>query len=218
MAVLAANIRTEALRYRNGEAADDSYAIELFRRAATDEDPFAWELIIEQYRPHVLACLRRHPAWGDRAELDDDYWTMRVFQRFWCAIKSNRLQKFEKLAAVLAYLKLCAQSVLLDEARSARVSAISLDSAFEASDARQDVAAQVLGRLSGRMLWQVVLSEAQDQQEHVVARMSWVRGMRPAEIYAARPSLFESVDDVYRIKRNLLMRLRRSPRLADLLG
>ncbi len=215
---LADNIRTEAVRYRNGEAADDSFAVELFRRAASGDDPLAWDLLISLYRPHVLACLRRHPAWADRAEPDDDYWIMRVFQRFWYAIKADRLQIFERLAAILAYLKMCAHSVLLDEARSARAASISLDDAFEASDNQPDVAAQVIGRLSSKMVWQIVLGEAQGDQEPIIAHMSWVQGMRPAEIYAARPGLFDTVDDVYRIKRNLLMRLRRNPRLADLLA
>ena len=219
IAALAVDIRIQAQHYRDGEATDDSYALELFRRAASDAQPAAWEELVSLYRPHVLACLKRHPAWPDRREPDDDYWVMRVFQRFWSATRSNRLRNFHTLAAILAYLKLCTHSVLLDEARSSRsVSLCALDEAFEARDTRPDVAAQVVGKLSSKMVWQMVLSEAQGEQEPVIARLSWMRGMRPAEIHAARPGLFASVDEVYRIKRNLLMRLRRSPRLAELLA
>jgi hypothetical protein len=219
IAALAVAIRVQAQHYRNGEAADDSFALELFRRAALDAQPAAWEELVSLYRPHVLACLKRHPAWPDRREPEDDFWVMQVFQRFWSATRSDRLRNFHTLGAILAYLKLCVHSVLLDEARGPRAMPLhALDGELEIPDSRPDVAAQVVGKLSSKMVWQMVLSEAQGEQEPVVARLSWVRGMRPAEIYAAKPALFASVDDVYRIKRNLLMRLRRSPQLADLLA
>jgi hypothetical protein len=121
------------------------------------------------------------------------------------------------LAAVLTYLKLCAHSVLLDDVRAAAASQTSsLDGVSERLTSDQDVATEVIGRLSGQRVWQIVLTEAQGRQEPVVARRSWARRMKPSQIYAAHPELFDSVAEVYRIKRHLVERLRRNPRLAEL--
>jgi hypothetical protein len=42
--------------------------------------------------------------------------------------------------------------------------------------------------------------------------------MKPVEIYEKHPDLFDGVAEVYRIKRNVLERLRRSERLMEVLG
>jgi hypothetical protein len=179
----------------------------------------SWDAVVHQYRWLVLLYVKRHHAWVERGELDDEYWVMRVFQRFWSAVKADRFHQFRRLASVVAYLKLCAHSVLLDELRAARAAQVfSLDRVSKAYAAWQDVGTEVVGKLSCQILWRAVLSEAQGSQEPVVARLSWVQGMQPSEIYAARPGLFESVGAVYRIKRNLLERLRKNPLLAELSG
>jgi hypothetical protein len=45
----------------------------------------------------------------------------------------------------------------------------------------------------------------------VVAYLSFTRELKPSEIFGRHPRLYASVADVYRIKRNLIERLRRSP-------
>jgi hypothetical protein len=48
--------------------------------------------------------------------------------------------------------------------------------------------------------------------------LAYVQGLKPGEICQQRPHIFSSVEDVYRIKRNVLERLRRNQRLQALLG
>jgi len=42
--------------------------------------------------------------------------------------------------------------------------------------------------------------------------------MKPSDVFAHEPQRFESVNDVYRIKRNVLDRLRNSPRIQAFLA
>jgi hypothetical protein len=211
--------RDESERYARGESHADEFGLELFRRAVCSGDCLAWEALSAQYRSLVLTNLRRHPAWPSRFEKDDDYWVTRTFQRFLMAVKPDRLRWFPTLPALLAYLKMCAHSVLLDEVRAAHASRLaSIDDLPEAFGASVDVADEVVDELSRRSLWEAVAAELRGGKERVVARLSWVRWMKPVEIYSSRPELFESVDDVYRIKRNVLDRLRRSERLTAILG
>jgi hypothetical protein len=66
-------------------------------------------------------------------------------------------------------------------------------------------------------LWSAVYGELQDDAERLVARLSLQLSMKPAEIQKLHPENFPTIGDVYRIKRNLLDRLRRSPRLREFL-
>jgi hypothetical protein len=47
--------------------------------------------------------------------------------------------------------------------------------------------------------------------------LSFVLDLKPGEIQERHPELFASVDDVYRIKRNVVERLRRSPQIREFL-
>ena len=56
----------------------------------------------------------------------------------------------------------------------------------------------------------MVEREMRDEAEQLVARLSFVAGLSPREIRARHPDRFADVNTVYRIKRNLIDRLRRS--------
>jgi hypothetical protein len=210
--------REETERYLRGEEHSDAFGLELFKRAVSGDRP-AWDALVAQYRPLVLAYLRRHPAWTSRGDRDDDYWVTRTFQRFVMAVKPDRLPWFPTLASLLAYLKLCSHSVLLDEVRAADASRLaSLEEVPEAPTISPDVAHEVLDELAPRTLWDAVAAELLSGKERVVARMSWVRSMTPRDIYASAPDLFDSVADVCQTKRTVLSRLRRSERVMQILG
>jgi hypothetical protein len=75
-----------------------------------------------------------------------------------------------------------------------------------------------VGRLAGEQWWETVLRELHGESEQVVAFLSFARDLKPSEIFERHPRLYESVDDVYRIKRNLIERLRRSPEVRAFLA
>ena len=52
----------------------------------------------------------------------------------------------------------------------------------------------------------------------MVAYLSFARELKPSEIFGRHPGLYASVADVYRIKRNLIERLRRSPQVRAFLA
>lgn len=209
----------ETSRYRRGEGAGDRYCLELMRRAICDRDGAAWELLLTQYRSLVLAWVRQHPASASMPE-EGDYWVTRVFERFWMAVGPERFGSFGQLAAVLRYLKMCVHSVLLDEARArAARAADQLDDevASELAD-RTDVEAEVVDRVGGLDLWRAIEAVLVDDGERRVVYCSFALDMKPGEIQARQPELFATVADVYRLKRNALDRLRRSPEIAGFLA
>ena len=215
LAALAERCREETLRFLRGQDRSDAYCFEIFKRAVVGRDDAAWEAIMSQYRGIVLAYVGQHTAAAVLRE-SDDYWLNRAFQRFWSAVGPERFSAFPDLPALLKYLKLCVHSVLLDEVRARRV-AVSLDEIPEVTPSAADAERAVLSELSGQQLWQTIKRELHDEAEEKVAFLSFARDLKPGEIAERHPTLFGSVADVYRIKRNIIERLRRSPEIRAFL-
>jgi hypothetical protein len=216
---LAAACRRETDRFRRGQPSSDAYCFELFRRAICERDGAAWEAVVVQYRGMVLAWVLRQ---GGAVAEEADYWLNRTFDRFWSAVRPERFDMFDGLPRVLRYLQMCAASAVLDERRTQRATAHeSLDGpdSGRAELARggagevADVEGSAVDRLTAQELWQTVIRELPEEGERVVIYASFALGMKPAEIFERHRHLFPSVADVYRVKRNVLERLRRSAAL-----
>jgi DNA-directed RNA polymerase specialized sigma24 family protein len=207
---LARRCREQTQRFLEGGERDDAYCFEIFHRAVVGRDNAAWEAIVAQYRGIVLAYVGQHTAAAMLRE-SDDYWINRAFQRFWSAIGPDRFSQFPDLPSLLKYLKLCVHSVLMDELRARRgATTTPLDEVPVTLPSRVDTERTTLGKLSGQQLWNAIDRELQDEAERTVVFLSFARDLKPADIAERHPRLFGSVADVYRIKRNVIERLRRS--------
>lgn len=211
---LARLCREQTAKFQRHESSSDAFGIELFRRAICERDQEAWDAIFTEYRTLVLAWVRRHPARTSVSD-DDEYWVNRTFERLWLAVEPDRFAAFPTMAALLRYLKRCVNSVLLDEVRSRR--AVDIDTVADdlADTAAVDAEHLVVGHMARNDLWAAVEEEIKDEAERLVAYLCWVLDMRPREICALHPDRFTTVAEVYSVKRNLLDRLRRNPRVRD---
>jgi hypothetical protein len=218
VADLARRCREETLRFLRGEPRDDMYCFELFQLAIAQREHDAWEAIMSQYRGIVLAYVGQHSA-SSLVREPDDFWVNRAFQRFWMAVGADRFDQFHDLPGILKYLKLCVHSVLLDEVRARRGGTVgSLGEVPETTIAQEDAETTVVGELASQQLWNAITEELRGEGEQVVALLSFARGLKPAEIFSRHPTLYENVAEVYRIKRNVIERLRRSPNVRAFLA
>jgi DNA-directed RNA polymerase specialized sigma24 family protein len=186
---------------------------DLFRRAVVGGDQWAWEALYARYERLVGGWLRRHTA-ATQAGESLDYLINRTFERFWLYVTPDRFGSFQGLPALLQYLKLCAHGVLLDDVRS-RVRRQAIYGRVGVG--AQDVV-EVEDRELAHELWQAVRAVAHEEAEYIVAILAFVQGVKPREIHRLHPDRFASVADVYRIKRNLLERLRRDAGIRLLCG
>src|ERR1700676_3364104 len=118
-AALAEQCLRELGAYRHGEPCDESYGLDLFRRATVDGDPQAWEWVQSSFGEIVLAWLRRHPsrATACRLESEENYVAL-AFERFWQASALSQQVSFKTLAAALQYLRASLHGAILDTLRS----------------------------------------------------------------------------------------------------
>ncbi len=208
----------ETNKFLKQSVSNDRYCLELFRRAITSRDDDAWACIYQQYAPLVLTWVNQHysavPLLGQDGSAP---LVNAAFAKFSQALTPAKMGNFDTLAAVLKYLKMCVHSVIADEVRSrqARQYEETLE-LIEHEPASDDPADDAVSNISAQGLWQIIQEELNGEDERVLIYLAYIQGMKPGEISRQHSRLFPSVEDVYRIKRNVLERLRRNRRLQML--
>jgi hypothetical protein len=208
----------ETTKFLKQNISNDRYCLELFRRAITKRDDDAWICIYQQYSPLVLTWVNQHQSATPLLGQDGSAPLVNAaFAKFSQALTPAKMDNFDSLAAVLKYLKMCVHSVVADEvrARQARQYEEALE-LMEHEPATDDPADSVISNLSAQGLWQVIQEELNGEDERVLIYLAYIHGMKPSEISSQNRRLFPTVDDVYRIKRNVLERLRRNRRLQTM--
>ena len=212
--VLAALSARESTKFLKKETSDDRYSLELFRRAIIKRDETAWSCLYQLYTPLVLTWVSQYR--NTHALFEQDGYASLVnaaFAKFAHAVTPVKLSNFDRLAEVLKYLKLCVHSVVTDEARSqqTRFNEASLDE-VEHEPRTEDPAEDVVSLLSAQGLWEIVQEELHGEDERALV-LAYINGYKPAEIWDQHRRLFPTVDDVYRVKRNVRERMRRNRRV-----
>jgi hypothetical protein len=190
----------------------DADALDLFRRAIVDGDQAAWAALCTQYHGLARGWLHRHPA-SHLAGESVEYLVNRAFERFWQWVRPDRFDGFAGLPALLRYLKLCAHSVLLDDIRAQTKQRADHAIFREPGPPLEE---GIVGRIAASDLWRAVLAEVRDETELLVATLSFIHALKPREICEQYPDRVAGVVEVYRIKRNLLDRLRRDETILRL--
>lgn len=213
VSALAVRCQAEAEQFRTGQSHDDRYAIELFRRAIVERDEPAFEAAYQIYHGQVSAWCRRSGA--DDEDLEEFVNT--TWSKFWIHFTEAKLLAAGSLAGILTYLKLCSRSVTLDaERRGAPTTGLDAAEEVATSDLAPDE--HYINAEQRETLWRIVERHLHTERERTLIRLTYQLGLRPVDIHAALPDLFQEVTDVYRMLRNVLDRLRRDADLRSLRG
>jgi DNA-directed RNA polymerase specialized sigma24 family protein len=195
------------------------HCYELFRRAIVEHNNEAWEAIVQQYGALVRHWLLQHPLSHQLAEHDIEDLTFQPFTKFWRFYSAENLANAKTIASILAYLKSCVDTCLRDRLRTQK----RRDHALLNEDidtlthppATPSAQEQVLSDLGSEQIWQIVQNNCNDERDLVIARLSFVLNWKANDIYQEHRQLFNAVDEVYTLKRNLLTRLSRNPQLRQ---
>ena len=199
----------ETIKFRRREHYDPRPCLELFRRAIVLQDQAAWEAVYRHYRLQVLAWVRRHWAYPLQSEPTEAL-VNEAFRRFWHAMTPQRFARLRTLGGIMAYLRRCADSAVIDAHRR-KLKELPLQGRAKGHYEG------LTERLRREELWHFVSDQLRDERERVVVDLSFKQGLAPRKIFAERRDLFSSVQEVRRIKRNVLDRLRRNPYMKEFL-
>lgn len=198
---------------------DPRYCFELFRRAIEDRSEHAWDYVYRQYRSIVAGWVKRHESFTGSGE-EVQYFINRAFEKMWSAMSPEKFGQFPTLKAVLRYLQMCAHSAIIDEVRSSGPATSDIDDGLlpyydggDASAAEDDA----LDNLYKETVWEEVKARLKDDKERTVVYGSYVLALKPSRLYEQYPDTFDDVNDVYRVKENVLARFRRDAGLQHIL-
>lgn len=208
--------RREIIQFLHKQPTGDTCACELFRRAIALRDEQAWTSIYELYHAVVGTwILRQVPTLpgNDLAVLVNE-----VFAKFARSISPRKLRDFPSVRALLAYLKRCAGSVVADYRRSclARAQEEPWESVMQ-EPLRDTFTEAVVDQIAAQEIWRIIESYVPGREERLILDAICVQGMTPRELRQHYPTIFPSVEDIYRIKRSVLERLRRTKALRELI-
>lgn len=216
LTILERRCATEGERFYRGQAHDTRYAYELFRRALVERDEAAWAVVYQQYYALVESWVRRSGAFASSGETGE-FFVVLAFTRFWQAISPERFASFATLAALLHYLQLCAGCVVIDSVRSQSWAEVLPEHAIPQNHgSHTSPDEEAMSRVNRAEFWHYINAQMNNEAERVVILNSFVLGMKPGDIYSNRPDLFENVNEVYNVKRNVLGRLSRNQELRGM--
>jgi len=188
----------------------DSY--ELFRRAIVERDEQAWIESATRYRPLLAAWASRCSASAALTESFDDL-ADQAFARAWSALSPERFASFPTLAALLAYMRACVTTTVIDHARSE----FSRDR-IEMSIQGDEVATPeqlIIDQFQRQEVWRLVETAVASEQERVVLRETFLYDLPPRAILRRHPDLFANAHAIYTTKRYLFDRLQRCSELRQ---
>ncbi len=205
LSALADRCISEINNYHRGEASSDKYCLEIFRRAMLENDNAAWTLLVGRFNEYMLGLFRRHLRKEVASRLDSpENYVARAFERFWLATVHNQQLEFSTLAAALSYLRNCLNGAILDTLRAySRSREVALpESGFSDEPAVED-------HKEAQDVWEIIQSLFSNERERRVAFLLFHCNLRPREIVRRCPEEFSDVQEIYRLRRNIMERLMR---------
>jgi len=219
LAVLAQEAYRESRSLLHSRLTENRYAWELFRRAIVEQDEQAWQYILTLYNHLVISWIHQCAPALLLSREDAQSLANETFARFARSCGAQKFTSIASLPALMAYLKLCVRSTVLDELRRQQVRnmyELKIDEVV-AEPRIEDPAEGVVERLDAEGLWHLLASLTR-RDECIILHCVYVQGLTPRDIQQRYADLFPSIEDVYRVKRNVLDRLKRSAQLKAFLG
>jgi len=206
VSALARGCMHELNDYRRGDVCDNPYSMELLRHATVLHDPLAWEALQQCLSAPVLRWMHCHTLRECACRFDsEENYVAQAFARFWQAMVLHEQLEFRTLAAALRYLYASLNGVILDTLRTyLRHRELPLPEPGWAGEPLTEDDDD-----SGD-LWGIIQHLIPDAREQRVAYLLFHCGLKPREIVRYCPQEFSKVSEIYRMRRNILLRLMRS--------
>ncbi|MBN1661040.1 MAG: sigma-70 family RNA polymerase sigma factor [Anaerolineae bacterium] len=207
---LAQRCQEESRRRIHQSVGAASSCWELFRRALDQGDEQAWRALFAQYRLLVL-------SWASELCLEPDDLMTEVLARFWVALRNRDFAShFPTIGQVMRYLKRCTRAYAMDwqratRRRTRRQASWSVDETPLTPSYEDDV----LRDVDVKEFRTLLHSKLKDDLERLVFEQSYEHGLKPREIAAGFPEMFEDGRRVSAIKARVLSRLLDDPKVQQ---
>jgi len=219
LGALAEKCRQETVLFRKSKPYDPRYCFQLFQRAFQGLED-AWKAIQLQYESQIAGWVIRNPGFNNSGE-EVEYFVIGAFSKFWNAMVPDKYRRFTDLGSLLRYLQLCVHSIISDYNRTNDM-ADSYDPMIGPKKAKKVGTRENESHMLNGIHWQKcrewLETRLNNVKERLVIKLYIDDALKPREIYAMSPEVFEDVDEVYRIRQNVFARLGRDPEFEQFCG
>ena len=205
LSALVEQCRREIQAYRHGEPSNEAYGLELLRRALVQGDQAAWAGLQHCFDETVRGWLHGHPhrEVACRLESEDAYVSL-ALERFWQATVRQQVT-FRTLAGALAYLRASLNGALLDTLRTyIRPREMPLPEPGAPGEP------SIEDRPASHELWEILQRVLPSEREQRLAYLLYHCNLKPREIVRFCPQEWSDVQEIYRLRRNILQRVLRN--------
>jgi hypothetical protein len=214
---LAHSCAQETENYFHNLQHDSTYCFEMFRRAVRDQDQAAWEMIYIQYNALVSGWVRQNQRFEASGE-EVQYFVNGAFAKISRNLTADKFAGFQEISFILRYLKMCVHSVIVDYDRSAhQAGLVALEDIAEKEAPGPTVERLGMDQSYRKAFWDWIDQRLHNDKERAVIRGAYILELKPQELYEQFRSHFSDLDEVYRVKQNVLARLRRDDEFQKLL-
>ncbi len=199
---LSAQCRREISMDCCGDPSTDEHDVEVFRRATVqgDQDARAW---VQQSLSEVVHdWLRRHPSREVACRLEsEEHYVAQTFEHFWQATVQQQVT-FRTLGGALLYLRASLHGAILDTLRTySRPREVALPEPGEAGEP------PVEDQTDSKEIWKILHTILPSDREKRLAYLLYHCGLKPREIVRFCPQEWNDVQDIYRLRGNIMERL-----------
>ncbi len=202
----------EMEKFSRQEPSAEEYCLEIFHRALVLRDEQAWEVLIQRFSATIVGWLRRHPYREEATRLhiqERDYADL-TMARLWMTAR-NRPLEFRSLAGALWFLHKTLNAAVIDTIREMKSKELPIPATGFVEPAALEEEEDTEG-------WEAIKSMLPDEREKRLAQLLFYCNLTPREVVHYCPQEFSDIQEVYKLKRNILDRLRRNKdRLRHLL-
>jgi DNA-directed RNA polymerase specialized sigma24 family protein len=204
VSALVEQCRREIGAYRRGEPSNEACGLELLRRAIVRGDQDAWRGLVQCFNETVRGWLHCHPRRESACRLEsEDTYVALAFERFWQATSRQQVV-FKTLGAALAYLRASLHGAILDTLRAySRPREVALPEPGEAGEP------QVEDQSDSNEVWEALQDMLPNERERRLAYLLYHCGLKPREIVRFCPQEWSDVQEIYRLRRNIMERILR---------
>lgn len=179
--------------------------LEMFRRALGERNRDAQRWLEHHFRAKLIDWIHAHAKRDQACQLHpEEYFVVQAFERCWETSIQHRRFEFKSVAEILQYLQVCLNAAILDALRShSRSSIAQLEKSIGVSTSFSN------DKEGNREVWRSIEEKLADARKSRLAFLLYHCAFRPVEIVRSYPQDFSDVQEVSRMRRDIMELLAR---------
>jgi len=196
---------SENNNHRRGDQHNETYYLEMLRRAIVQRDQRARQCLQNRFRATVQSWLYHHPRRAEAYRLDSERnYVAEAFKRLWQENVHDQKLDFPTLDAALSYLQACLNSAVLDKLR---VYSRPKDTKTGTSNPKEQ---PIADQNQSRELWEAVQAMLSTAREQRLAYLLFHCGLKPSEFMYFCSQEFSNIQEIYQLRDSIFEELQDS--------